>query len=993
MELARMVHSASGTIGQQIETLWGGGSVACLVDRQLLERFVARRDFAGEAAFAALVSRHGPMVLDICRHVVGDQHLAEDAFQAVFLVLARKAQAIRNPDLLSQWLYGVALRTARNARLRLARRRRLEGCPFAERKATMRLRRAGRRTVEEGDSMKHPGATASSVASVEQTVLAREQIGALYNEIDRLPVPFRLPIVLCYFEGLTLDEAARRLSVPDGTVRSRLARAREKLRRALTRRGFGVTGTALAAGLSARSASAQVSSQLCTKATEAAIQFAAVQAGGKAVSASVTALAQRVLRSMLLHKLKLMAITVLVLATAAGSLGRALAMKQEPKDAQAAIPQPVVSKPANQEPQPASGRMFIVGRVLDAEGKPVADASVMAYAAGPLPGRREGMQPEPIGHGQSDRSGSFRLEAPRTSAKNDRFGAVATAPGFGAGWVELNPEAESPSGDISLRPEQLIEIRLFDVKGRPAQGMTVSVSSIFHVLKPRGDRTQKWAEGPFFGWTDTNDFPAWPKPIAAAADGQFILRGVGRGLRVSLTVRSERYALQQVEFDTDQAPGPKRVTAALEPAQIITGRVTYADTSKPAIRASISVRADRQGLGRFTNTSIGTDAEGRFRVNPPPGDRFVVYVTAPRGEPYLGVLKSFDWPKGAVEHSVDLALSRGALIRGKVTEQDSGKSIAGAMVHWQDHRTPGVPSETTNTSWTPQTAADGSYELVAVPGPGHLAIKAPGDDYVLVDIRERQFFYGQTGGRRFYSNAFIACEPKQGGPDLEVNVELRRGTTVSGKVISPDGQPVHDTWMFSRVLVRQGRSVRMPWSGDDHSVSRDGRFEIHGIDPRAEIPVFFLHPQRKLGATAYFSGKSASSGAVTVRLEPCGVVHARLVDPGGKPVAGFTAPRLIVMIVTPGASFVPKGAKEFPLQADQAVPEQIDPINHEGPPTSDAEGRVTFTALIPDATYRIIDRTPFQSPQGPQVRKEFSVKPGETLELGDILIEKRPAGR
>ena len=121
-----MGHLAKGSIAQQIGTLFEGGSVAGLSDRQLLERFNARRGAAGEAAFAALVARHGPMVLGVCRQILADGHLAEDAFQATFLVLARKARSIRDSDRLGNWLYGVALRTARGARLRLARRRERE---------------------------------------------------------------------------------------------------------------------------------------------------------------------------------------------------------------------------------------------------------------------------------------------------------------------------------------------------------------------------------------------------------------------------------------------------------------------------------------------------------------------------------------------------------------------------------------------------------------------------------------------------------------------------------------------------------------------------------------------------------------------------------------------------------------------------------------------------------------------------------------------------
>ncbi len=122
-----MARVASGSVVRQLESLFEGGSVAGLSDRQLLERFVAGGATpAGEAAFAALVGRHGPMVLGVCRQLLGDVQHAEDAFQAVFLVLAQKARSIRDPDLLGNWLYGVAIRTAQCARQQIARRRKRE---------------------------------------------------------------------------------------------------------------------------------------------------------------------------------------------------------------------------------------------------------------------------------------------------------------------------------------------------------------------------------------------------------------------------------------------------------------------------------------------------------------------------------------------------------------------------------------------------------------------------------------------------------------------------------------------------------------------------------------------------------------------------------------------------------------------------------------------------------------------------------------------------
>ena len=141
--LAAWHHVASTSLARQLGSLFEGGSAAGLSDRQLLERFTAGREPADEAAFAALVARHGPMVLGVCRQLLGDHQHAEDAFQAVFLVLARKARSIRDPDLLGNWLYGVALRTARKARGRLARRRQTEEDGAVE-PAGGASRRAGR---------------------------------------------------------------------------------------------------------------------------------------------------------------------------------------------------------------------------------------------------------------------------------------------------------------------------------------------------------------------------------------------------------------------------------------------------------------------------------------------------------------------------------------------------------------------------------------------------------------------------------------------------------------------------------------------------------------------------------------------------------------------------------------------------------------------------------------------------------------------------------
>ena len=327
--------------------------------------------------------------------------------------------------------------------------------------------------------------------------------------------------------------------------------------------------------------------------------------------------------------------------------------------------------------------------------------------------------------------------------------------------------------------------------------MAISIYSIRRILHRDPNKLRERSEGPRFWWSDANDLPGWPKPAITDSEGRFTIHGIGRDLSVSLAIHHPRYALQQIEIETDKTSESKEVSLALQPAQIITGRVTYADTGKPASHATLTVMANKDG--RSTPTSFQTDGEGRFRASPSPGDQFVVRANPPEGQPYLVVSQRFDWPKGAVEHSLDLALSRGVLIRGKVVEKGSGIPVAGASVTF--HSPSKSSSTRMNSNPRAKTADDGSFQLAVQPGHGHLAINAPGDDFVLQPIGEDLLVEGKPGGRRRYSSAFVACDPKLGQHELQVDVELRRGITVSGRVIGPDGHPVQDTWMISRLML------------------------------------------------------------------------------------------------------------------------------------------------------------------------------------------------
>ncbi len=269
-----------------------------------------------------------------------------------------------------------------------------------------------------------------------------------------------------------------------------------------------------------------------------------------------------------------------------------------------------------------------------------------------------------------------------SSATHHEVGAAARAPGFGMGWTGFDLDAESPTADVTLRPEQVIEGRLFDVKGRVIPGVRVAVEGIGHPRRGP-EALPEYIDGPhFWGGAYAKTPPAWPGAATSDAEGRFTIRGIGRGLRVLLMADDPQYARQRIVVDTEDSDKPRSITAALEPAKVIAGRITYADTGKPVPHAAVEILAYKreQGGPGYINP-CETDAEGYYRANPISGVRYHVAAYVPEGQPYMNATTGtfpFAWPKGAVEHRVDLALERGTVLRGKVVEEGSGRPVAGA---------------------------------------------------------------------------------------------------------------------------------------------------------------------------------------------------------------------------------------------------------------------------------------------------------------------------
>jgi RNA polymerase sigma factor (sigma-70 family) len=360
----------------------------------LLARFNARRDEPAERAFAALVARHGAMVLRVCSQILGDRDSAEDAFQTTFLVLARRSGSIRRPELLGNWLYGVAVRTSCEARMRDWKRREREIL------ATLRL----------------DGRLDRDAARPERDLIGREEFEALHEELSRLPDRYRGPIVLCELEGLTYQEAARRLRCPVGTVGVRLSRARARLRSQLLRRGIVPAGVLTAAFLGAEEASACLPTALAEATGRAAGGFAVSDAAAAGlVSAPVLALTHAVLKVMALARLKVatgLALAVLGTATLSWTATRLPSFSRNTSTKTTATAAPAAALPALPQVQAAPARE--------------AAAAAFADHRAPAPAPPPVAQRQSVGAPDRDRQASLPVVA---VARREEPAALREAPG------------------------------------------------------------------------------------------------------------------------------------------------------------------------------------------------------------------------------------------------------------------------------------------------------------------------------------------------------------------------------------------------------------------------------------------------------------------------------------------------------------------------------------------------------------------------------------
>jgi RNA polymerase sigma factor (sigma-70 family) len=800
---------------------------ACTYRRQIETVFAGGKGDLAEPAFTLLVERHGPMVLRVCRSVLRDPHDAEDALQATFLVLVHRARTIRKRESLGPWLHGVALRIAACARTGAARRRAHER-RWAERQETA----SGRGPDPDHAEVRH----------------------AIHDEIGRLPDRYRAPIVLCDLESRPLDEAARQLGWPLGTVKSRLNRGRQRLRDRLLRRGLApaLAGPAI-------SAEAAIPEELLEQTVLGAL---ATTAGATARSA---ALARTIL---LLGKGKgaaMGALTLGLVAVGIGILGgrsqidpRARASANDPPSparGQADAPAPKSAepkaKPVARRSRPGDDMrrvpVTLTGQAKDEAGKPIAGAAIYVTNANRS---RPANEPDLIATARTGPDGRFELKdlplpvlkpepGPLPAAEEGRFQVAGTAQGFGFTWHPVRGFRPGPrpatggkadaDGDTAFYEGEPIRIdlvfgapavlrgRVRDDQGKPLSGVPVQVGYCDDTRRPGGhgtwqclrvdptDGTIPYEKRAFNG---IGSIPEAMRATRTGADGSFRIEGLPRETQFLTLIDpgpeyepfGETIATTRTKVEGVRTLGDDMMLEHTFQAPVETRfRVKRAWTDQPAPGVTIRAKSDRTML-RSGGVGV-TDEEGRATLRLRPGE-YAFSAEPASGSLDLPAQGSIRVAKGLVTVLSDVILPRGAAVVVKAFDAKTGAGIEGVGFAYEtdtDRRRRELRSQAVVIDH-PVTDERGQLRAVLPPG------------------RYRFVLPKVPPGWRLWRDPRSPAEPPAGldfldmaaGREYEVRFTLERSQeaesgTASGGALSAFPQKVQDQWKRQRELLRTGK--------------------------------------------------------------------------------------------------------------------------------------------------------------------------------------------
>jgi RNA polymerase sigma factor (sigma-70 family) len=787
-------------------------------DAELLKAFVASRD---EQAFAALVRRHGPLVLATARRATGNPADADDVFQATFLLLARHAASIRNPAAVAGWLHGTANRVARTARRAAARRR------------------------------THEARVAVPRPSAHCELTWREVQQAFEEELAKLPDRYRVPFVLCVLNAEARADVARRLRIREGTISSRLAEAKRRLQERLTGRGISlavVLGTVSIPNIA-------VSAELIHRSVRTAF--------GQPVPAVVSSLVRGSSAG-----LRSVGLIGLVLAA-----GLSLAALGKPGDVAGNAPTPP-KQPLAPVADPPKEKIIVRGTVVDTDGKPVAGAPVRLWTF------RVGDQiPEP--KATTDDAGRFQFDAAPADRIDDAR-VVVTPKGKPAQWLPLAKFASEQT--LRLPPDDVPFIgRIVSLENQPLKGITVQIIRASNVadgtlaaweLKNVEMRKKSY-------WLNEDGLVPLPGGIVMAADrtstdanGKFKLTDFGRD-RV-LTVRISGPGVETKHFWVLVRPGGHAInvpdvnfgvygpdmTIRLGPSRPLVGTVRDAKTGQPVPGVIVSE------ANHHVPRSV-TDKDGRYRIEGvPKKPDYHLNVCGARGKPYFDkTLMGVRDVAGLDPLETDLTIVRGVEFTGRVVEMGTGRPVRAEVVYVpldsNPNKPPIEPTIISSDGW--RTRPDGSIYVTAWPGKGVLWVVAHDDDrYASVSSGE---MLEKLGVRSRFPvgpvHAMIPVDVDESTPDsLTATLEVEPAKGRPGKVVDPDGKPL------------SGVKAAGLTAGSPPSILGLADFNLSGLRAGNSRLLMFIHEEKKLGAVVPVVGDSTDP--ITVKLAPLGTATGKV---------------------------------------------------------------------------------------------------------------------
>jgi RNA polymerase sigma factor (sigma-70 family) len=878
-------------------------------DAELLRRYVRDGD---EAAFAAVVRRHTPLVLGVCRRVLPTAQDAEDACQAVFLIIARKAGTVAWQSSAAGWLYTVARKVAGNARV------------------------AARRRVRRETAAANPDA----VQPVDR-MSGRELLAALDTELDRLPPRYRDPLVLCFVQGLTRDEAATHLRVPVATLHTHIDRGRARLAAALARRGI-TLGAGLLAGLAATGTG-----------TARVADAVLVALRGRPTNA-VANLA----RAVGLNGAGMKIIVLAVVVAGASLLGIAAMSPPGGPPSDKALPAKVAPAPAAVEEKTVD----VSGQVVNPDGRPVAGAAVSVWT-------QTAETDAPRARATTDKDGRYRLTAPKAEGL-----VVAAANGFGPDWQALTPTTKEIN--LRLAPDDVpIRGRFLNLEGRGIAGVTVRVRRV-EKRADGGDldavvaTKRKWAHGEYVNGPDLTTLPADFIPgikVTTDEDGRFRLTGVGRERVVSLVIEGK--AIEPINVEVFTRTGPveglfsgnenEAVYGAtfqriIPPGKPVVGTVREKGTGKPL--AGIRVSCGR--------CSARSDADGRYRIDGP-RKRDHYSVTA-YGVPYFDVTKP-DVPDtpGFEAVTVDFEVERGIEVRGRVLDKVTGKPVKGTITYLAFADNPHL-KQYSGLGPGGTVRDDGSFSFPAIPGPGVLAVIADEDNYRKVKPAPDWKLTPGVNWVPGVAHAFVRIDPSENdGKSAPVEIRLEPAATVQVEVVGPDGKT--PSAYYAAGLNASARQ-NVSWMTQKNSPT----IAVRGLETDRPRTVVVLTADGKLGKAQEV--RTDEAVPIRMRLGLLSGVTGRVADGGGRPRAGL---QVRAMLSGTGADGTRRPVQFFMTQSTWAS--KLEPSAR-----TDSDGKFKLDGLMPGLTYVLVVSDDEELARRDRV---MPPAPGKTDDVGVLRIK------